>query len=64
MYVQIKGVRKISTNNNQDLPKRFEIRLDEQTAKDLIYCSQELKITKTEVIKTGIKKVKSGLEKK
>ena len=54
----------ISTNKNSELPKRVEIRLDEQTANDLMYCTKKLNTTKTEVIKKGIQKVKSEINKK
>ena len=52
-----------STNTKSSFRTRFEFRLDEETAKDLEQCADELKITKTDVVKKGIKKVKEDLKK-
>lgn len=43
--------------------KRFEIRLDDETEILLEECSKQLNITKTDVIKKGIRLVKSEIKK-
>ena len=58
-----KGGFKISTQQKSSTRKRFELRLDDETSKDLEYCSIKLNITKTEVVKKGIKRVKEDIKK-
>lgn len=44
--------------------KRFELRLSEDTYKTLEECSEQLKITKAEVVHKGIAMVKADLDDK
>lgn len=44
--------------------KRIDVRLNQEEYGELEYCSKELNITKTGVIKNGIKKVKEEIDAK
>ena len=50
------------SNNPQS--ERFEIRLTKGEMEDLEYCSNELRSSKTEVVKRGIAMVKETLNQK
>ncbi len=43
--------------------KRINIRITEQTDRDLTECSKILNVSKTEVIEMGIQKVKADIKK-
>ena len=43
--------------------KRINIRITEQTDKDLTECSEILNVSKTEIIEMGIQKVKADIKK-
>ena len=49
-----------------DNPKdiQLKIRADKQTIEDLEYCCEKTSMTKSDVIRLGIKKVKEEVEKK
>jgi len=46
-----------------DNPKNIQIKLkaDKQTVEDLNFCCQELKLTKSDVLRLGIEKVKQSI---
>ncbi len=53
----------MKSTKKSSLSSRFEMRIDEDTKHELEFCSSQLNITKTEVVKKGIKKVKEELKK-
>ena len=50
----------------KDNPKnvRLDLRLTESQAKDLQYCADKLKTSRTDVINRGVQKVKEEIDKK
>ncbi len=48
------------TNNPKDI--QLKIRADKQTMEDLEYCCQKTNLTKSDVIRLGIKKVKDEVD--
>lgn len=55
-----KGTR--LTENPKDV--QIKLRADKQTVDDLNYCSEKLKISKSDVMRKGIAKVRQEIEKK
>lgn len=53
----------MDSTQKSSLRQRFELRLDNETSEDLQYCSEKLKVSKTAVVKMGIKKVKEDVKK-
>lgn len=47
-------------------PKKvlLQIRIDEATAEDINFCAEKLNTTKSDVVRKGVKKVRSELEAK
>ncbi len=50
------------TDNPKDI--QLKIRADKQTIEDLEYCCEKTKLSKSDVIRLGIKKVKEEVEPK
>ncbi|MCM1022821.1 MAG: hypothetical protein NC395_02035 [Prevotella sp.] len=50
------------SDNPKDI--QLKIRADKQTIEDLDFCCQKTDLTRSDVIRLGIKKVKSDLEEK
>lgn len=50
------------TDNPKDI--QLKIRADKQTVEDLEYCCEKTKLSKSDVIRLGIKKVKEEVETK
>lgn len=50
------------TDNPKDI--QLKIRADKQTIKDLEYCCEKTKLSKSDVIRLGIKKIKKEVEAK
>lgn len=50
------------TDNPKDI--QLKIRADKQTIEDLEYCCEKTKLSKSDVIRLGIKKIKKEVETK
>lgn len=46
------------------LDTRIQIRADKQTVEDLSYCCKKLSLSRSDVVRMGIQKVKNEVEKK
>lgn len=55
-----KGTR--LTDNPKDV--QIKLRADKKTVDDLIFCSEKLKISKSDVMRMGITKIKQEIEEK
>jgi hypothetical protein len=55
-----KGTR--LTDNPKDI--QIKLRADKKTVDDLIFCSEKLKISKSDVMRMGIAKIKQEIEEK
>ena len=58
MCTQRKGTKLTDTPKNTQL----KIRADRQTIEDLEYCCEKTNLTKSDIIRLGIKKVKQEVE--
>ncbi|MCM1315438.1 MAG: hypothetical protein NC205_00300 [Prevotella sp.] len=56
------GIKKGTKLTNNPKDTQLKIRADKQTIKDLEYCCEKTNLTKSDVIRLGIKKVKKEVD--